>query len=399
VRVLERICRRGCTVVCTIHQPSAHLFFTFSHLVLLAPGGWQVYFGPLGRHARSLVDYFESIPGAPRLPAFVNPATWMLEVVDSTRAVPSDAADPAAAEVVVAITVGTLASERAASPSSEPQLVSVAVSDTPSPDAAAPVTAAATPAPDAAAPASDAAIPAPETVAHLSTGAQAAVPISEAIRTTYPLMTAAQVAGVYAASPLAASLQSQLTALLQPGAVVAVPASATSNSDHASPTPTPTHAHPHSLEGLRMVNMPMQPLSFDSAFARPFRTQLAWVLRRSVVDSWRNAPYNGARLISIAFLGLFFGLLYNQLDFNTFQGGACVCAVQAFPSQRSGTGQRRRGLRFCVSSSAELLSYACLHRHHIFSCALVRIVAVQSALGSILASAGFVGVIVFTIGV
>jgi hypothetical protein len=153
-------------------------------------------------------------------------------------------------------------------------------------------------------------------------------------------MTAAQVAGVYAASPLAASLQDQLTALLQPGAVVAVPASASAHSAHASPTPTPTHAHPHSLEGLPMVNVPMQPLSFDSAFARPFRTQLAWVLRRSVADSWRNAPYNGARLISIAFLGLFFGLLYNQLDFDAFQGGACGYGMLMFSSSSlAGTAQ------------------------------------------------------------
>lgn len=45
VRCLQRIAFKGCTVVCTIHQPSAHLFFAFSHLLLLAPGGYQVYFG------------------------------------------------------------------------------------------------------------------------------------------------------------------------------------------------------------------------------------------------------------------------------------------------------------------------------------------------------------------
>lgn len=35
VRCLQRIAARGCSVVCTIHQPSTSLFFGFTHLLLL----------------------------------------------------------------------------------------------------------------------------------------------------------------------------------------------------------------------------------------------------------------------------------------------------------------------------------------------------------------------------
>lgn len=63
VSVLRRIAATGRTVVCTIHQPSAAVFFGFSHLLLLAPGGWQVYFGGLGERAEWLQGYLEGIPG------------------------------------------------------------------------------------------------------------------------------------------------------------------------------------------------------------------------------------------------------------------------------------------------------------------------------------------------
>ena len=51
----------------------------FDELLLLKRGGYCIYFGPLGNESTHLVDYFEAIPGVPRLQAGINPATWMLE--------------------------------------------------------------------------------------------------------------------------------------------------------------------------------------------------------------------------------------------------------------------------------------------------------------------------------
>ena len=45
VEVLRRVASTGRTCVATIHQPAPAVFFGFSHLLLLAPGGHQVYFG------------------------------------------------------------------------------------------------------------------------------------------------------------------------------------------------------------------------------------------------------------------------------------------------------------------------------------------------------------------
>ena len=42
-------------------------------------GGQLIYIGPLGRHSQSLIDYFEAIPGVPKITHGYNPATWMLE--------------------------------------------------------------------------------------------------------------------------------------------------------------------------------------------------------------------------------------------------------------------------------------------------------------------------------
>ncbi|RLN93004.1 hypothetical protein BBJ28_00025412, partial [Nothophytophthora sp. Chile5] len=53
----------------------------FDKLLLLKRGGETVYFGDLGERGRTMVDYFESIPGVPSLPERYNPATWMLECI------------------------------------------------------------------------------------------------------------------------------------------------------------------------------------------------------------------------------------------------------------------------------------------------------------------------------
>ena len=81
MRVIGKVAARGVTVIATIHQPSAAVFLGFSHLLLLAPGGHVVYGGPIGKKARTLISYFESIPGTTPLPPHTNPATWMLDVI------------------------------------------------------------------------------------------------------------------------------------------------------------------------------------------------------------------------------------------------------------------------------------------------------------------------------
>ena len=70
-------------------QPASHLALrltmlvimaqAFDELLLLKRGGYCIYFGPLGDESTRLVDYFESIPGVPKLQSGINPATWMLD--------------------------------------------------------------------------------------------------------------------------------------------------------------------------------------------------------------------------------------------------------------------------------------------------------------------------------
>ncbi len=63
VRAIRAISASGRTVVCTIHQPSATVFSLFDRLLLLTQGGRSVYFGDIGQLGKSVVDYFERVPG------------------------------------------------------------------------------------------------------------------------------------------------------------------------------------------------------------------------------------------------------------------------------------------------------------------------------------------------
>jgi ABC-type multidrug transport system ATPase subunit len=84
IRVLRNIAKTGRTVVTTIHQPSAEIFCQFDDLLLLQRGGWQVYFGPVGKMGRGIVRYLESIPGTLKCPRTFNPASYMLDVLGGT---------------------------------------------------------------------------------------------------------------------------------------------------------------------------------------------------------------------------------------------------------------------------------------------------------------------------
>ena len=101
MRVLRKVASTGRTIICTIHQPSAEVFFNFDNLLLLLPGGITAYFGELGYHAAKMVRYFGGLPNVAPLPLHVNPATWMLETLASapTRGVEATASSTAASTV------------------------------------------------------------------------------------------------------------------------------------------------------------------------------------------------------------------------------------------------------------------------------------------------------------
>lgn len=69
-------------MLCTIHQPSAILFQEFDRLLFLAKGGKTVYFGPIGKNSKTLLEYFES-HGARECGDDENPAEYMLEIVNA----------------------------------------------------------------------------------------------------------------------------------------------------------------------------------------------------------------------------------------------------------------------------------------------------------------------------
>ncbi|XP_010658730.1 pleiotropic drug resistance protein 2 [Vitis vinifera] len=80
MRTVRNTVDTGRTVVCTIHQPSIDIFEAFDELLLMKRGGQIIYAGALGRNSHKLVEYFEAVPGVPKVRDGQNPATWMLEI-------------------------------------------------------------------------------------------------------------------------------------------------------------------------------------------------------------------------------------------------------------------------------------------------------------------------------
>ncbi|KAJ7564272.1 hypothetical protein O6H91_02G010500 [Diphasiastrum complanatum] len=80
MRTVRNTVNTGRTVVCTIHQPSIDIFESFDELLLLKQGGRVIYAGPLGQYSHELIEYFEAIPGIPKMKDGSNPATWMLDI-------------------------------------------------------------------------------------------------------------------------------------------------------------------------------------------------------------------------------------------------------------------------------------------------------------------------------
>ncbi|XWS53454.1 hypothetical protein CRYUN_Cryun10bG0002800 [Craigia yunnanensis] len=84
MRAVKNVVETGRTVVCTIHQPSIHIFEAFDELILMKTGGRIIYSGPLGHHSSRVIEYFQNIPGVPKIKDNYNPATWMLEVTSKS---------------------------------------------------------------------------------------------------------------------------------------------------------------------------------------------------------------------------------------------------------------------------------------------------------------------------
>jgi len=71
---LGRLARRyNHTVIAVIHQPRAQIFRQFDDLLILAPGGKQIYFG----HAKAAVGYFSA--HGYQCPVLENPADYILD--------------------------------------------------------------------------------------------------------------------------------------------------------------------------------------------------------------------------------------------------------------------------------------------------------------------------------
>ncbi|PHT31508.1 ABC transporter G family member 39 [Capsicum baccatum] len=80
MRAIRNTVDTGRTVVYTIHQPSIDIFEAFDELLLMKRGGQVIFAGPLGHQSHLLIEYFQSVPGGPKIEVGYNPATWMLEV-------------------------------------------------------------------------------------------------------------------------------------------------------------------------------------------------------------------------------------------------------------------------------------------------------------------------------
>ncbi|KAH8155132.1 uncharacterized protein LAJ45_00141 [Morchella importuna] len=81
VRFLRKLAdESGLAILCTIHQPSAILFQEFDDICLLARGGKQVYFGPIGENGATIIDYFERNHG-PAAAHDTNPAEYILDTI------------------------------------------------------------------------------------------------------------------------------------------------------------------------------------------------------------------------------------------------------------------------------------------------------------------------------
>jgi hypothetical protein len=244
VRVMRRMAERGRTVITTIHQPSAELFFMMDQLLLLQRGGWQVYFGPVGARGRDLARYLESVPGAPRCPRKMNPASWMLDVLAGTDSSGEPAAGAGGGDAIA----------RAASTASRDGAIVRA--------------------------ASNVSLPPPVAIGRSGSMRQRSA-ASAAGRGPVPVMSVPAGAIDPARPPPSDK---------SPGPV----------DYQAILRSTPLWAAV-SAETVKLATPApgSKPYAFDSVFARSFAFQLATLLGRFARSYWRNADYNFTRIFTL----------------------------------------------------------------------------------------------------
>ena len=89
--LLRKLADNGQAILCTIHQPSGTLFEIFDRLLFLQDGH-SIYFGKIGPHSRTLIDYFEK-QKVRRCGVEENPAEWLLDVTARSQSTTSQAID------------------------------------------------------------------------------------------------------------------------------------------------------------------------------------------------------------------------------------------------------------------------------------------------------------------
>jgi ABC-type multidrug transport system ATPase subunit len=75
MKAVVNLCKAGCTVICTIHQPRSNVFTLFDKLLLLSEGRVTYY----GKASDSL-SHFSSL--GYNCSAFMNPADFLLDLLD-----------------------------------------------------------------------------------------------------------------------------------------------------------------------------------------------------------------------------------------------------------------------------------------------------------------------------
>ena len=83
MKAIKAIADSGVAVVCTLHQPSEILFSWSTHLLLLATGGYVIYFGDLSNDYEDPLNYFSKL-GCNYDPER-NPADFFLDCCSSTK--------------------------------------------------------------------------------------------------------------------------------------------------------------------------------------------------------------------------------------------------------------------------------------------------------------------------
>ncbi|EFJ33605.1 hypothetical protein SELMODRAFT_406260 [Selaginella moellendorffii] len=78
---IQTVAASGRTVISTIQQPSARVLSAFNNVLIMRPGGEQVYFGPVGWNCGQLLEYFTTMSSAPKYEQSQNPVTYMFDII------------------------------------------------------------------------------------------------------------------------------------------------------------------------------------------------------------------------------------------------------------------------------------------------------------------------------